>query len=80
MFNFFNTPLQVQQFVSKLTPEQVKLQQQMVIEHVNKQAQEQHLNSIEKGALLAQTLAQNGLPQVNSPVENSGASVVNTMT
>ena len=79
MFNFFNTPLQVQQFVSKLTPEQVKLQQQMVIEHVNKQAQEQHLDSIEKAELLAQTLAHNGLPQVNSPVENSIASVVNTV-
>ena len=51
----------------------------MVIEHVNKQAQEQQLNSIEKAELLAQTLAHNGLPQVNSPVENSLASVMNTV-
>ena len=65
--------------MSKLTPEQIKLQQQLVIDHVNKQAIKDKLNSIQKAQLLAETLAHNGLPQINNPVENTLATVVNTV-
>ena len=71
--------MQVQSFISKLTPEQKKLQQQLVQEHVNKQAQEQNLNSIQTAQLLSETLAHNGLPQINSPVKNPLATLVNTV-
>ena len=64
---------QVQAFVSKLTPEQIKLQQQLVQDHVNKQAITDKLNSIQKAHLLAQTLSHNGLPQINNPVVNTVA-------
>ena len=57
--------------MSSLTPEQVELQQQLVVEHVNKQADEQHLNSVQKAELLAQTLAHNNLPAVSSPVDSN---------
>merc|ERR1719445_100457 len=61
----------VQEYVSKLTPEQVQLQQTMVQEHVAQQALEQGLNSAQEALLLAQTLQHNGLPQVASPVEST---------
>ena len=71
--------LQVQAFISKLTPEQIKLQQQLVQDHVTQQALEQNLNSLQAAQLLAETLEHNGLPQINSPVENTLAAVVNTV-
>merc|ERR550534_3046670 len=61
----------VQEYVSKLTPEQVQLQQTMVQEHVAQQALEEGLNSAQEALLLAQTLQHNGLPQVASPVEST---------
>ena len=50
-----------------------------MIDHVNKQAIEENLNSIEKAQLLAETLSHNGLPQIHNPVENTLATVVNTV-
>jgi len=70
---------QVQAFVSKLTPEQIKLKQQLVQDHVTQQALEQNMNSIQTAQLLAETLQHNGLPQINSPVQNTLAAVVSTV-
>ena len=58
--------LQVQAFVSQLTPEQIALKQQQVISHVQQEAVKQGLSAAEAEAMLVQTLEYNGLPQVNS--------------
>ena len=52
--------------MSKLTPEQIRLKQQLVIDHVKEEAVKQGLSAAEAEAMLAQTLEFNGLPQVNS--------------
>ena len=51
--------------MSKLTPAQVKLQQSLVEEHVNKEAAEKNLNWAQTALLLAVTLEHNGLPQIS---------------
>ena len=55
----------MQEFVSKLTPAQIKLQQAIVEEHVNKEAVEKNLNEAQTALLLSQTLEHNGLPQIS---------------
>ena len=55
----------MQEFVSKLTPAQIKLQQAIVEEHVNKEAAEKNLNEAQTALLLSQTLEHNGLPQIS---------------
>ena len=57
---------QVAAFVSQLTPEQLRLKQQLVIDHVKQEAVKQGLSAVEAEAMLAQTLEYNGLPQVSS--------------
>ena len=52
--------------MSKLTPEQIALKQQQVINHVQQEAVKQGLSAAEAEAMLAQTLEYNGLPQVNN--------------
>ena len=52
--------------MSKLTPEQIALKQQQVINHVQQEAVKQGLSAAEAQAMLAQTLEYNGLPQVNN--------------
>ena len=52
--------------MSKLTPEQIRLKQQLVIDHVKQEAVKQGLSAAEAEAVLAQTLEYNGLPQLNS--------------
>jgi len=69
----------VQAFISKLSPEQVKLQQQLVQDHVNQQAQDQHLNSIQAAELLSETLQHNGLPPINAPVKSAISTVAGSL-
>ena len=51
--------------MSKLTPAQIKLQQSLVEEHVNKEAAEKNLNEAQTALLLAVTLEHNGLPEIS---------------
>jgi hypothetical protein len=81
---------QVLEFVSKLSAEQIKLQQSIVEEHVTKEAGEKNLNEAQTALLLAQTLEHNGLPQLSvapskigyaGDISNSDESVLdNVMT
>ena len=57
---------QVAAFVSQLSPEQIRLKQQLVIDHVKQEAVKQGLSPGEAEAMLAQTLEYNGLPGVSS--------------
>ena len=57
---------QVQAYVASLTPDQIKLKQHQVIKHVEQEAENQGLSPAQAEALLAETLAFNGLPQINS--------------
>ena len=50
-----------------------------MLDHVNKQAIQENLNSIQKAQLLSETLSHNGLPQLHNSVEDSLATVVNTV-
>ena len=63
---------QMLDYVSKLTPAQIKLQQSIVEEHVQKEAAEKNLNEAQTALLLAQTLEHNGLPQINAAPSKIG--------
>ena len=74
--------------MSQLSPEQLKLQQSLVEEHVTKEAAEKNLNEAQTALLLAQSLEHNGLPQLsvapsgdisNSDGESVMTSVFNTV-
>ena len=53
---------------------QIRLQQQLVVDHVKQQAVQEGLGAAEAATLLATTLAHNGLPPVQS---NPVAAVLN---
>ena len=52
--------------MAKLTPDQIKLKQQQILNHVKQEAANQNLSPAQADALLSETLAFNGLPQVNT--------------
>ena len=59
-------PLQVLAYVAKLTPDQIKLKQQQILNHVKQEVASQNLSPAQADALLSETLAFNGLPQINT--------------
>ena len=58
--------MQILAYVAKLTPEQIKLKQQQILNHVRQEAAHQNLSPSQADALLSETLSYNGLPQVNT--------------
>ena len=58
--------MQILAYVAKLTPEQIKLKQQQILNHVKQEAAHQNLSPSQADALLSETLSYNGLPQVNT--------------
>ena len=58
--------VQILAYVAKLTPEQIKLKQQQILNHVKQEAAHQNLSPSQADALLSETLSYNGLPQVNT--------------
>ena len=58
--------LQVLAYVAKLTPDQIKLKQQQILNHVKQEVANQNLSPAEADALLSETLSFNGLPQLNT--------------
>ena len=58
--------MQVLAYVAKLTPDQIKLKQQQILNHVKQEVASQNLSPAQADALLSETLAFNGLPQINT--------------
>ena len=58
--------LQILAYVAKLTPDQIKLKQQQILNHVKQEAANQNLSPAQANELLAETLSFNGLPQINT--------------
>ena len=58
--------LQVLAYVAKLTPDQIKLKQQQILNHVKQEVANQNLSPAQADALLSETLSFNGLPQLST--------------